>query len=328
LSDKIRWGILGTGRIAAKFAEGLSALPDAELVAVGSRARDTADAFGEERNVPHRHPSYEKLAQDPDVDVIYVATPHPMHKDNSLLCLENGKAVLCEKPFAINAAEAEAMIRAARERRLFLMEAMWTRFLPTLVKAREWLAAGLIGEPRMVTASFGMRAQFDPESRLFSLALGGGGLLDVGVYAVSFASMVLGSRPAQIASVAQLGETGVDEQAAMVMRYERGQMAVLSCAVRTALVHEASIIGTLGRIALAPPFWRGTTATLFVSGKDDETLELPYEGNGYNCEAAEVMRCLREGKPESDVMPLDESLDIMKMMDAMRAQWGLKYPTE
>jgi len=324
--DPINWGILGTGSIAKKFAAGLTALSDAKLVAVGSRKQETADAFADEFDVPNRHASYEALADDPDVDVIYVATPHTFHKASSILCLEAGKAVLCEKPFTINAAEAEELIGVARERGVFLMEAMWSRFLPTLCKARELLAEGAIGEPRMLAADFGFRAGVDPERRLFNPALGGGALLDVGVYCVSLASMVFGGPPARIASLATLGETGVDEQSAFILGHDNGELAVLYTAVRTQTGHEARIMGTEGHIHI-PAFWHATGLTL-SSGGEQKQIDAPFEGNGYNYEAAEVMECLRAGRRESDVMPLDETLSIMQTLDRIREQWGLKYPME
>ncbi len=327
MADPIRWGILSTGKIAGKFAEGLSVLPDAELAAVGSRTADAAHAFADRFNISRRHASYEDLANDPEVDAIYVATPHSLHRENSLLCLDAGRAVLCEKPFAINRREAEEVVAAAREKGIFLMEAMWTRFLPIMGRVREWLADGAIGEARMVTADFGYRSDVNPEGRLFNPNLGGGALLDIGVYTVSFASMVFGGSPSQVSGLADIGETGVDEQAGVVLGYPRGQLAVLSCAVRTRTPHAAQIFGTDGSIRIHPPFWHATTATL-TTGGSEETLKLPYKGNGYNCEAAEVMRCLREGKRESDTMPLDETLSVMETLDRIRAQWGLKYPME
>lgn len=330
MTEKIRWGILGTGNIASKFAMGLSVLSDAALVAVGSRAQATADEFGAEFNVPHCYDSYAALANDPAVDVIYVATPHPLHCANTLLCLEAGKAVLCEKPFAINATEAQLMIAAARARGLFLMDAIWTRFLPTLVQVREWLAAGEVGEVRMLHADFGFRADYDPEGRLFNPALGGGALLDVGVYTAQLASMVFGGPPAQIASLATMGKTGVDEQSAMLFGYDGGCLAQLTCAIRTTTHHEASIFGTAGRIRLHTPWWRGTGVSLYHRPVvvADIALDLPYSGNGYEYEAAEVMACLRAGRLESALMPLDETLSLMQTLDAVRAQWGLKYPME
>jgi len=323
----IRWGILGPGNIAHRFARGLNVLPDAELTAVGSRSVEKAAEFAKEFDIPHKHNSYIDLANDPDVDVIYVATPHPFHREHSILCLKAGKAVLCEKPLAINTREVEEIINCARESKKFLMEAMWTRFLPVMARVREWLVEGAIGEVRMLTADFGFRSGWDPDGRLLNPNMAGGALLDVGVYTVAMASMVFGEQPSRIVSLAHIGETGVDEQAAMLLGYDAGQLAILSCAVRTNTPQEARIMGTEGTIYI-PDFWHATSATLYVSGKDAEQIEMPFDGNGYNYEAAEVMRCLRAEKLESDIMPLDESLAIMETMDKIRAQWGLRYPME
>lgn len=328
MSKTIRWGILGTGGIASAFAEGLRSVPDAEIAAVGSRARNTAEAFGERFAIPRRHSNYQALAGDPDVDVIYVSTPHAFHKDHTLLCLDGGKAVLCEKPFAINAGEAQAMIARARQNGLFLMEAMWTRFLPVIVQVRQWLSGGLIGEVRMMTADFGFRADIDPESRIFNPHLGGGGLLDVGVYTISLATMVFGGPPHRVTGFANIGETGVDEQAALVLGYDNGGLAALACAVRTETPQAAVIMGATGVITIHSPFWQATKATLTVSGKPSRTVRMPFKGNGYNYEAVEVTRCLRDGAKESAVMPLDETLSVMQTMDALRAQWGFRYPME
>jgi predicted dehydrogenase len=325
--EKIRWGIIGTGRIAQFFARGLSVLPDAQLVAVGSRTKDAADKFADMFNIPRRHASYADLANDPEVDAVYVATPHTLHKDNTILCLRAGKAVICEKPFAINAGEAEEMIRVARETRHFLMEAMWTRFLPVLVRVRELVAQGAIGEVRMMEADFGFRMEFNPKSRLLDPNLGGGGLLDVGIYPISLAWMLFG-KPQQITSAAHLGQTGVDEQMAVLLSYDQGQIAICSAAVRTNTVQEAIIYGTDGHIKIHSAWWKGERLTLAQSGKDPQVIDLPLEGNGYNYEAAEVMRCLRAGKLESETIPLDETLAIMGTLDHIRAQWGLKYPME
>ncbi len=327
MADIFRWGILGTGNIARKFAQGLTAVAGAQLYAVGSRKLDTAAAFADEFDAPQRHASYEALANDPQVDAIYVCTPHPFHQDNARLCLQAGKPVLCEKPFAINAAEAEAAIACAREQKVFLMEAMWTRFIPAIAKVREWLQAGKIGEPRMLAADFGFRGGWNPEGRLLNPRLGGGALLDVGIYPVSLASMVFGGPPRRVASLAHLGETGVDEQAGMVFQYPQGRLAMLSCAVRTGTTGEARIFGTEGSIHIHSPFWQATRLT-FKSGEKEEVIELPLEGNGFNYEAAEVMHCVRAGKLESATMPLDETLSLMKTLDEIRAQWGLKYPME
>jgi len=328
MAKKTRWGILGTGSIAKKFAEGLQILPEADLVAVGSRAANTAERFARAFGIPHQHSSYDELANDPDVDVVYIATPHPFHMENTILCLKAGKAVLCEKPFAINAGQAQQMINVARAEKLLLMEAMWTRFLPIIAKVRKWLKQELIGEVRIFRANFGFRADWIPKHRLFNPELGGGALLDVGVYCVSMSSMVFGQPPEKITGIAHIGQTGVDEQSAMVLGYPKGQLAVLSCAVRTQTPQQATIIGDKGIIRIHSPFWCATTATASIEGKEDQTVKMPHKGNGFEYEAQEVMQCLRAGKLESDIMPLDETLAIMRTMDQIRTQWGLKYPME
>lgn len=326
--DKIRWGILGTGGIARKFAEALKSLPDAELAAVGSRTQEAAEAFGRQYGFARRHGTYEALMADPGVDVVYVATPHPLHKENSLGCLRGGKAVLCEKPFTINAGELREVIACAREKNLFLMEAMWTRYFPAAVKLRSLIAEGAIGEVRLVLADFGFHPAFDPKSRLFDIALGGGALLDLGVYPVSFASMVFGGPPQRVLSTTRIGSTGVDEQSAAILEYPDGKQALVSCTVLADTPKDAHVVGTKGRLRLERPFWFPSTVTLTPeSGKETE-FKLPFTGNGYGFEAIEVMKCLREGKKESAAMPLAESLTVMETLDKIRAPWGLKYPGE
>ncbi len=327
MSTPIRWGILGPGSIANQFAKGLQAAPDGQLVAVGSRDLRRAEAFAEQYDAPNRHGSYEELVADPEVDAIYVATPHPFHKENSILCLEAGKAVLCEKPFTVNAAEAAEIVAVARANNVFLMEAMWSRYLPIIVQVRKWLDEGTIGIPLQVNADFGFRAGINPEGRLFSPALAGGALLDVGIYVVSFAAMVLGSDPEQIAATAHIGETGVDENTGILLRYKSGAVATLSCAVRASSPHIARIVGSEGTICVAASWWKGEAATLKAGGRE-EVIELPLAGNGYNYEAQEVARCLATGELESPIMPLDETVALMRILDEARAQIGLKYPME
>lgn len=234
---------------------------------------------------------------------------------------------MCEKPFTLNAKEMEEVIHCAKNTKLFLMEAMWTRFLPALVKVRELLRSHVIGEIRQVKADFGFRGEWNPQNRLLNPQLGGGALLDVGIYSASFASMVFGVQPSRISSISYLGETGVDEQYMALFGYPGGKMAALSGAVRTETPHDAWILGTEGYIKI-PDFWHAQSVILGLNGMETENFDLPYLGTGYNYEAAEAMSCLRQGKLESDVMPLQESLDIMKTLDQIRAQWGLKYPSE
>lgn len=324
----IRWGILGTGRIAGLFTTGLASAPGAEVVAVGSRSQESADRFGEQYGIPHRHPSYAELAADPQVDVIYVATPHPGHKDATLTCISAGKAVLCEKPFALNVGEAEEMVGAARDTDTFLMEAMWTRFRPGMVKVREVLDSGVIGDVQLVTANVGWKSQFDPASRLYAPELGGGALLDGGVYPISFVSMVLGA-PSEVTGVAELGGTNVDEQAAISLLHPSGAVACVGVTIRANPISLATIVGTAGRIQIDHDFHKPATFTVFVDGQEPQPHDYPLaEGNGYQFEAIEVMRCLREGFLESPIMPLDESLTIMRTMDTLRKQWGVQYPQE
>lgn len=327
MPDRIRWGILGTGVIAHKFAFGLKFVPGTELVAVGSRTLEAAHAFADRFNARRYHSSYEALVHDPEVDIIYVSTPHSLHKENSLLSLNAGKAVLCEKPFTINAAEAEEVINLARQKRLFLMEAMWSRFIPAVVKMRQMIAAGTLGDLRMLVAELGFRADFDPQHRLFNPALGGGALLDVGIYPISLASMLFGP-PTRVTGMAHLGETGVDEQSAFLLGYEQGRIAILYCAVSTDTPSEALVIGTEGRVKLHAPIYCPAKLTLSRPGRPDEIIDAPYEATGYQYEAIEVVKCLQAGKLESEVMPLDETLAIMRTMDQIRAQWGLTYPME
>ncbi len=326
MPDKIKWGILSTGRIAGKMAEALKRLPDAELVAVGSRGKESADSFADRYEIPKCYGSYSELATDPDIDVIYVATPHNLHKENTILCLENGKHVICEKPIAINARETSEMIEKARAKKLFLMEAMWTRFLPIMIKFKEKLQEGVIGEVRWMNVDFGFRGGWDPQHRLLNPNLAGGGLLDVGIYTVSFAYWVMGA-PKRVCGFAHIGETNVDEQNASVMEFEGGRLALVSSAVRTNTTQEAVVAGTEGHIRIHKPWWRGDRMTITIGDKS-ELIEAPYGDNGFEFEAMETMQCIREGKTESSVMPLDESLAIMRTMDEMRGQWGLVYPME
>lgn len=327
MTDTVRWGILGTGKIAHLFTEDLMLLPDAEVVAVGSRAQETADAFGDEFDIPRRHASYDALAADEAVDVVYIATPHTGHATNTLRCLEAGRAVLCEKPFALNAAEAAQMVEAARSRDLFLMEALWTRFLPIMDDVRRLVEDGAIGTPQWLQADICAYFPFDPEHRVYDPALGGGALLDLGVYPVMLAYQFFGA-PDAVTTTAVMGRTGVDEQEAIVFTYDDGAQAVLAASMRTDGARLATLGGPDGQIQIHRPWWKGECLTLTHADKSTETLAWPYAGNGYQFEAAHVMRCLREGRRESPVIPLDESLQIMRTLDDIRARWGLSYPGE
>lgn len=324
---RIKWGIVGTGAIAEKFAKDLAYVSNAEKFAVGSRSLEGATLFANKHAFTKSYGSYEELLSDPDIEAVYVATPHPFHKDNVQAALQAGKAVLCEKPFTINSFELEELIALAKASNLFLMEAMWTRFLPPIVQVREWISSGRIGEVKQIKAEFGFRGEFDPQSRLFNLELGGGALLDVGIYPISFTSMIFGTKPAQITSTVQIGDTGVDENFSLLLDYGDGKSASLHGAISHELSNDVRIHGTKGYIHI-PSFFNSTEARLHVYGEDVEKFIDNRMAEGYAYEAEEVGRCLIEGLKESSVMTLKESLDIMNFLDQIRGQWGLHYPFE
>jgi predicted dehydrogenase len=325
MTDTIRWGVLGAGGIATKFCDDLALLPDHAVVAVGTRSAGSADAFAERFGVTRVHPSYAELAADSEVDAVYVATPHPGHHDAAMRAIEAGKAVLVEKPFTMDADEARALVDAARARGTFLMEAMWTRHLPVMVAVREVLEAGRLGDIVAVMADLGMWFEPDSTHRLFSPALGGGALLDLGIYPVSFASMVLGT-PRHITAVSDRTFTGVDRQTSMVLRDDAGRHAVLTTTLAAATTARAAIIGSEARIEIDPPLFRSKGFVVIDRDETPERVERPFEGNGMRFEAAEVGRCLREGLLESPVMPLDETVAIMTTLDEIRRQINLTYP--
>lgn len=328
MAAKIRWGILGCGSIAHKFAQALGFVDDAQLTAVGSRSDEKAKEFGDKYKAPRHYGSYEKLAGDKNIDIIYVATPHNLHCENTILCLEAGKAVVCEKPLAVNAKQAKAMIDCARKHKLFLMEAMWTRFLPLMDKLRQLLTEEAIGEVRMLAADFGFRyGDRDEKQRILDPNLAGGALLDVGIYPLALSSMLFG-RPQQIHSAAYLGETGVDEQNGIVFGFDKGRLSIIYSAQQTETPHEAAIMGTKGMIRIHRSWWSGNKLTLIRAGKDAQFMEVPSHENGFVYEIKAAHQALREGTLETALMPLNETLAIAETMDAIRAQWGLKYPFE
>jgi predicted dehydrogenase len=319
MSEPLRWGVLGTGGIAATFAADLELTGTGVVAAVASRRMETADRFGERFGVPNRHASYEALVVDPDVDVVYIATPHPSHHANALLALRAGKPALVEKAFTMNAEQARDLVATARAEGLFLMEAMWTRFLPHIAQIRRLLHDGALGEIVTVTADHGQWFAEDPGFRLFAPELGGGALLDLGVYPVSFASMVLGP-PERIVSVVSPAFTGVDGQTSMVFGYATGAQAVLTCTLSAKSPTRAAIVGTEARIEIDGDFYAPTSFTLITRSGAQTRFDAPHEGRGLRHEADEVARCLREGLLESPLMPLDETISIMATMDAVLAQ--------
>jgi predicted dehydrogenase len=319
MTEPLGWGLIGTGGIAETFAADLMFTDSGRAVAVGSRRMDSANRFADRFEIPNRHASYEELAADPAVDVVYVATPHPMHHANALLALHAGKAVLVEKPFTMNAAEAQELVAVARAEGLFLMEAMWTRFLPHIAEIRRLVAEGALGDIVTVTADHGQWFPQDPEFRLFAPELGGGALLDLGVYPVSFASMVLG-KPDRIVSLIDPAFTGVDGQTSMLFGYASGAQAILTCTLFAKSPTRGTLVGTNARIEIDGDFYAPTSFTLISRTGERTDFDAPHEGRGLWHQADEVARCLREGLLESPLMPLDESVSIMQTMDAVLAQ--------
>lgn len=330
MAEEIRWGILGCGRIARKFASDLQHVAGSTLLAVGSRSRSNAIAFASEFPAPHIHDSYEALAADPDVDVIYVASPHAQHHDHALLCLKHSKAVLCEKAFSINARQAREMVAAARSQNVFLMEALWTKFLPHFNKTMEIIKSGKLGDLRNVLVNFGFIPPAPVPERLYDPALGGGSLLDIGIYNVFIALSVLG-RPDEIEAFMTPASTGVDDQLAVNFRYTGGALAQLFSSFSTNLPTEAEISGTKGRIRLTSRFYEPGTSIEFYPGRVDSREMIHFHkepGFGYQFQARHVADCLRMGLTESPVMSHEDSLLIMETMDRIRSVAGIRYAVD
>ncbi|GAA1523328.1 Gfo/Idh/MocA family oxidoreductase [Streptomyces albidochromogenes] len=324
----VRWGILATGPMAAAFTEDLATVPEAEVLAVGSRSERSAAVFADRHAIPRAYGGWQDLAADPDIDVVYVATPHAHHAAATAACLSGGKAVLCEKPFALNRAQAAAMAELAERESLFLMEAMWTYLNPLIQQVCSLIDDGVIGEVRSVHADFGVRAPHVPGHRLRDPAAGGGALLDLGTYPVSFAHLLLG--PARhVAAWSDLSGAGVDESTAMVLGHDNGAMAVLSCSLTADSARGAVVHGSEGRIEFPADFYNPRTAILRRDGQAARTLVAdPQTGHGYDHQAREVMRCLREKRTESPLVPLRGTLDVMETLDRVRALVGLRFPGE
>jgi predicted dehydrogenase len=331
MDETVRWGILGTGGIARAFALGLKHAPGAVLAAVASRTLENAQTFARELDIEQAYGSYEELAAASDVDIIYIATPHPMHAPNALLALGGGKAVLCEKPFAINRREAGEVVALARAKNLFLMEAMWTRFMPALAEVKRIMASGEIGTVTQVHADFGFSATLDPEHRVNKRELGGGALLDLGIYPLSIACALLGkveSVHAQAIMSSDDKDTWVDNTTAFVMKHLGGTLSVCSCSIRARSASELVVSGTEGSIRMHRMFHHTERITVDLQDGSSRTIPTPYLGNGYTHEAIEAGRCLREGLIEHPLMTHEETLSLMAVLDRIRAQIGLRYPAD
>jgi predicted dehydrogenase len=326
MTDVVRWGILGTGKIARAFANALKDTPGAVLAGVGSRTLEGAQAFASEFGGT-AYGSYEELAQAGDVDLIYVGTPHPAHVSNVRMALNAGKGVLCEKPFTMNRLEAEELVALARAKKLFLMEAMWTRYMPALAEVRRVVDSGEIGKVTQVIADLGFKADFGQEHRVFNPVLGGGALLDLGIYPLSIAVALLGPVEA-VAAQAEIGPTGVDEQTGFLLRHSKGGMSVCSCSLRARLPSELTIAGERGHVRMNTMFHRAQTVTVARADGIARTVPTPYVGNGYVHEAIEAQRCWQAGLIESPGMTHDDTLALMGVMDEVRRQIGVHYAAD
>jgi predicted dehydrogenase len=321
----VRWGILGPGRVAGIFASDLRALPGAELLAVASRSQENARAFAVEHCIPRAYGGWARLAEDPDIDVVYVATPHAVHHAAAALMLDADKAVLCEKPMTLDAEQAADLASRARQRGVFLMEAMWTRFLPAIRRMTEMIAAGAIGEPRLLMADFGIQVAPDPGSRLWIPELGGGALLDVGVYVAWLARLILGP-PVAVSASATLTPEGLDTTTTFTLSHAGGAQAALACSMVTDSPRAAVISGTEGRIVVPRRFYAAANFELWRGECMVKRVHAPYIGHGLAHEAAEVMRCRDAGLTESPLLPLAETIGVLRTLDEVRALIGVNYP--
>lgn len=325
MSKNINWGIIGCGGIAREFADALKAVPGANLIAAASKS-GKAKQFAEEFNLPYHYDDYEEFVKNEEIDVVYVATTHNFHYENTMQCLNNNKHVLCEKAFTLNARQASHLIETAKSKKLFLMEAMWTRFSPALTKLIGLIKAGTIGEVKTLKGDFCIDIPFNANNRYYNIELAGGALLDVGIYPITFACMVLEKYPVEITGSLNIGETGVDEESHYLLKFDKGEIALLSSACTYSAPIDFAIYGTSGQI-LVPNFYFPGKLILKLNGKDEEVIDVPYESTGKNYEAMEVMDCLRQNKTQSDKQTFYDTLKIMEIMDSIREN-KIKYPGE
>ncbi|MGW1624223.1 Gfo/Idh/MocA family protein [Streptomyces sp. NPDC002172] len=328
--QSVRWGILATGGIAAAFAADLVDLPDAEIVAVASRSPEAAAGFAERFGIGRAYGDWESLARDEDVDIVYVATPHSAHRAAAGLCLTAGRNVLCEKPFTLNAREAGELVALAKEHGRFLMEAMWMYCHPLIRRLTALVADGAIGEVRTVQADFGLEGPFPPAHRLRNPLLGGGALLDLGVYPVSFAHLLLGE-PDGMSARAVLSDEGVDLQTGALFSWESGALASVHCSIVGGTGTTASVTGSQGRIDIPDGFFNPDRFVLHRDGRDPQEFALtPEDGprNTFRHEAREAMRAVRTGDQESPLVPHDSTLAVMRTLDGLRELIGVRYPGE
>jgi predicted dehydrogenase len=324
MKKNYRWGIMGAGKIADKFCTALMVTEGAEVYAVASRDMDKAKDYAVRYNAVATYNNYEDLVNDQNVDIIYIATPHSFHYEQTLLCLQHNKPVLCEKPMSLSTKQTTEMIAAAAEKKLFLMEGMWTACMPFMEKILSLIKEDAIGQPQYIHADFGFTAPFDPAGRLFKKALGGGSVLDVGIYPIFLATIIFG-KPSLIQSVSKLTTTGVDEYANMVLQYPGGQTAHLLSSISFNTALEAEIIGTKGRIKIDNPCFKATDFTLILNDGTSEHFSMPHQSNGFEHQIKEVMHCLDNGLLQSSKVPHQLTITVSKIMEEVLKQAGVVY---
>jgi len=325
MDKKYKWGILAPGKMSAKFTKGLQLLENAELFAVGSRDITRAKKFAKEYGFKKYYGSYEELAKDPELEIIYIASPHSFHHEHTLLCLKNNKNVICEKAFALNCREVEEMISEAEKRNLFLMEALWPPFQPFYKKASEILTSGILGKIVHLNGYFSFIAPYDPNERKFNLALGGSSLLDIGIYPVIDALTFLGV-PAEIKASAVFGKTGSEESVSIIFSYPGGEMATLYSSFRTDIGIGCKILCEKGNLTVSRGRDMNQRTILELHGKEKQEFKFLPEAMGYHWEAEEVMRCLDKGRIESPVVPHSFSKELIKTLDRIREATGIVFP--
>lgn len=330
---KTRWGIVGTGYISNRFTDGLQVVEDCEIAAVASRDLNRAKLFADKFGIKKSYGSYEQMAKDQDIDIIYIGTPHTEHVKDSIMFLKAGFHVLCEKPLGVNAKQVEEMIRVAKENNVFFMEGMWTRFFPAVKKGLEWVKDGSIGTPKALFANFGIDASGDKEQWRFKRSMAGGALMDVGIYPLAMAFAAFGTNPAEIVTAATV-ENGIDEYNSFTLKYEDGKIAVLSSALSVKMENKVVISGTKGSVIIGEGYdwWRANTAKLVLTGDDPfvcngekQVFEQPYPSFGFQFEAEAVQNYVKRGCKEALEIPLQESLQIAKTMDLLRKKWNVEY---
>jgi len=329
MKQTIRWGIVGCGGIANKFAESAAVVDGVEIIAAASRTPGKAEAFARKHSIKTYYSNYDQILFNDEIDAVYIATTHNFHYENARQVLEGNKSILCEKPFTVNSKEMKSLMAMAKERNLFMMEAMWTRFLPVMVQIRKWLAEVKIGKIKQIRATFGFFFPYDPAHRLLNLDLAGGALLDAGIYPLSFSNMVMREKPVEIKAIGEIGPTGVDEQSSYLLRYESGCLAFLNSTINAPVDSRAVIIGSKGKIIVPKDFLAAQSVVLHMRDEEPSEIKLPFDDNkGFKYEIEAASESIRKGLSENETMPLSDTLQLMETIDEIKKQLGLVYAND